>query len=338
MQSTIYNTTETKLLAEILEEEWEEQSEALEEKHFEAAFEAKVAEIDTDATRESATMDNHSFEPLQTLHLQDHISCRGNRNKSNCFSPYVPSNSLRIHGMIDFVQFRPTDVFCDMGCGDGRVCFVVAATQYLQQQQHLQQNQDNESMHSSAESYNKFRAIGIDVSRDCIDMAKQHLRSNRNLSNDVKDFIQFYQADLTIHPNELLNGILLLFDLFSFIFPFSDPTLQLFNSFHIGNLFSLVTSFIQPERSRLKNELLSVTVIYLYTYPTLLIQLIPLLSYLFINGQLRAVVTLTYHIHHLQESTTTNAAQQNWTYELDRISTEHDLCLYTNILMQPTEQ
>ena len=104
--------------------------------------------------------------------------------------------------MIDFVQFQSTDVFCDMGCGDGRVCFVVAAVQYLQ----LQQQHDNESR----ESHFKFRAIGIDVSKDCIDVANQNLSSNRHLSNIAKHCIQFYQMDLTIHPKELFIGMVLL--------------------------------------------------------------------------------------------------------------------------------
>jgi predicted ATPase len=40
----------------------------------------------------------------------------------------------------------------------------------------------------------------------------------------------------------------------------------------------------------------SATVIYLYTYPTLLQNLVPLLRELTKSGQVRAVVTLTYHL------------------------------------------
>jgi SAM-dependent methyltransferase len=204
MQSIHCNTSEAKSFAEILEEEWVVQSEALEEKHFDAAFEAKVAEIDIESPS-SSELDNNSNVPA--LHRQPHLSCQGNASshtKSKCYSPYVPSNALRIQGMIDLIQFRPTDIFCDMGCGDGRVCFVVAAAQYLQQQQ-KQQQCDNGS-NDNCESSNKFCAIGIDISKDCIDVAKQHLASNRHLSDDVKQCIQFYQADLTIHPNDLLRG------------------------------------------------------------------------------------------------------------------------------------
>ena len=81
---------------------------------------------------------------------------------------------------------------------------------------------------------------------------------------------------------------------------------------------------------------MSVTVIYLYTYPTLLVQLIPLLSQLFQIGRLRAVVTLTYHIHQLRQSTSTCSDELEWTYDLERINEEHDLCLYTNVSMLPS--
>lgn len=179
MQST--KLVETKCLAEILEEEWVKQSEELEEKHFDAAFEAKVAEIEIDSrTTNVDNHTNHSVVPLAIHH-----------KKSNCYSPYVPSNALRIQGMIDFIQFNPSDVFCDMGCGDGRVCCCVVAAVREQQLQDT-----------------GFRAIGIDVSNDCIDVAQKHLITNQHLSQEVKNCIQFYQADLTIHPNELLSGML----------------------------------------------------------------------------------------------------------------------------------
>lgn len=41
---------------------------------------------------------------------------------------------------------------------------------------------------------------------------------------------------------------------------------------------------------------MSATIIFLYTYPTLLYQLIPLLIYLMKYGKLRSIITLTYHL------------------------------------------
>ena len=90
------------------------------------------------------------------------------------------------------------------------------------------------------------------------------------------------------------------------------------------------------ETSQLQKDVLSVTVIYLYTYPTLLIQLIPLLSELFKVGRLRAIVTLTYHIHRLQQSTSPNTGDLDFSYDLERVNEEHDLCLYTNISLRST--
>jgi hypothetical protein len=50
------------------------------------------------------------------------------------------------------------------------------------------------------------------------------------------------------------------------------------------------------ESAPLSSDLLSVTVVYLYTFPTLLNRLKSLLSSMFSRGKLRAVVTLTYHL------------------------------------------
>ena len=50
------------------------------------------------------------------------------------------------------------------------------------------------------------------------------------------------------------------------------------------------------DSSPLSKVLRSVTVIYLYTYPTLLMSLIPLLNRLTGLGHVRAIVTLTYHL------------------------------------------
>jgi SAM-dependent methyltransferase len=194
MQST--SIVETKSFAEILEEEWVELSEELEEKHFDAAFEAKVAEIEIDSTTTTTTIDNHSNHSVVQVQIHP--------KKSSCYSPYVPSNALRIQGMIDFIKFHPSDVFCDMGCGDGRVCFVVAAVQHIQQRK----QQQNTGSNDKDVATNLFRAVGIDVSKDCIDMAQKHLITNQHLSQEVKNCIQFHQADLTVNPNELLNGTL----------------------------------------------------------------------------------------------------------------------------------
>jgi hypothetical protein len=74
----------------------------------------------------------------------------------------------------------------------------------------------------------------------------------------------------------------------------------------------------------------------MYTYPTLLIRLVPLLARLFAIGRLRAVVSLTYHLSDDTVSLPTATESNKWTTILDRVDKEHDLCLYTNIFLQPT--
>jgi uncharacterized membrane protein YdfJ with MMPL/SSD domain len=48
--------------------------------------------------------------------------------------------------------------------------------------------------------------------------------------------------------------------------------------------------------SSLVSDVMSATIVFLYTYPTLLTQLIPLLCYLMKYGKVRSLVTLTYHL------------------------------------------
>mmetsp|Transcript_22306 Transcript_22306/g.22620 ORF Transcript_22306/g.22620 Transcript_22306/m.22620 type:complete len:95 (-) Transcript_22306:119-403(-) len=74
--------------------------------------------------------------------------------------------------------------------------------------------------------------------------------------------------------------------------------------------------------SPLAEKLKSVTVIYLYTYPTLLMRLIPLLALLTDDSQgftkCRAIATLTYHIPDDQVLTT-------------KIDQENDIRVYSRV-------
>ena len=193
---SVHPDNRTKSFAEILEEEWNEQSEELEERHFDAAFDAKVAEIDSTTSTTGIIHDHHHHHP--------DVTSPTTIKKSNCYSPYVPSSALRIQAMMEFVQFRPGDIFCDIGCGDGRVC--VAVAHHVVHNHHSDDDDDDDDDDNDRCC---FRAIGIDVSPDCIGMAQEHLIvMNQQLvvSDDVKKCIQFHQADLTIPPDELLSG------------------------------------------------------------------------------------------------------------------------------------
>jgi SAM-dependent methyltransferase len=191
MQQVI--SSKEKSFAEIIEERWADQSEALAEKHLDAAIDAKIAEIDT----------NHDISTFQRRINERAVS------KSNCYSPYVPSNSQRIVAMIKFVVLTPGDVLVDMGCGDGRVCFVASHMMVEQQQQHGS-NSTLTSLQKQA-SLIKFRSIGIDVSSDCIALARQQLMdakdSNQQNDVDIARCIAFHQADLTLDPSDILCGM-----------------------------------------------------------------------------------------------------------------------------------
>lgn len=69
------------------------------------------------------------------------------------------------------------------------------------------------------------------------------------------------------------------------------------------------------DSSPLSKLLRSVTVVFLFTYPTLLQSLVPLLDQLTKDGRVRAVVTLTYHLSD----------------EIERTESEHDFQLYSRI-------
>jgi hypothetical protein len=76
------------------------------------------------------------------------------------------------------------------------------------------------------------------------------------------------------------------------------------------------------DSSPIAKDILSVSVVYLYTYPTLLNKLVPLLACLF-EKRARAVVTLTYH---LPDTVCT----------IGKVDTDHDFRLYTNVEAQNT--
>lgn len=70
--------------------------------------------------------------------------------------------------------------------------------------------------------------------------------------------------------------------------------------------------------SALSDRLKSCTIAFLYTYPTLLTRLIPILSELMKKGKLRAVGTLTYHL-----------PPEN--VELAKKDDEHDIQIYSKV-------
>jgi hypothetical protein len=87
-------------------------------------------------------------------------------------------------------------------------------------------------------------------------------------------------------------------------------------------MISHARSFLlrMTDSSPISKDLLSVSVVYLYTYPTLLNKLVPLLACLF-EKRVRAVVTLAYHI---SDSLCT----------VGKLDTDHDFRLYSSVESQ----
>jgi hypothetical protein len=75
----------------------------------------------------------------------------------------------------------------------------------------------------------------------------------------------------------------------------------------------------RSESSPLSSALHSATVVFLYTYPTLLVKLVPLLDRLTDGShKVRAVVTLTYHLPEGEA-------------KIEKENTKYDLRMYTRI-------
>lgn len=107
---------------------------------------------------------------------EDSLTSTRNPNAiENCLSPYVPSKAEHIAAFASFAELTANDVLLDIGCGDGRVCI--------------------------ASSSSTCRSIGVDVSPPCIAMAKQ-VAGEEGLASRCA----FYQADMTIDPDDLLDG------------------------------------------------------------------------------------------------------------------------------------
>jgi SAM-dependent methyltransferase len=185
-----------KSFAEVLEEKFAEESEKLANVHLEAAINEQLYDI----SFEDDETDNHDNpEVSKCFPLEQEPSTS---KTPNIYSPYVPTCAELINALIDFVQLSDDDVFLDLGCGDGRVC--LAAFERMLQ-----------SALTSSHEQPKYRAIGIDVSSDCIAMAQQiYATTQRSFvvedgSMGPSNSIAFYQADLTVDTSELLSGTLL---------------------------------------------------------------------------------------------------------------------------------
>jgi hypothetical protein len=109
----------------------------------------------------------------------------------------------------------------------------------------------------------------------------------------LQELCHFFQVDVTIDPNILLNGkhpngCRLEYIYMKFLTNVSMPP-------HACGL-----DYVAEETCTIATRLENVSVVFLYTYPTLLAQVIPLLKRLCSLESLRAIVTLRYHIPNVE--------------------------------------
>ena len=152
--------------------------------------------------------------------------------------------------------------------------------------------------------------MGIDVSPLCITMAKD-VAKEEGLQESL---YSFFEADATVDPDTLLSGRLNRMTQclrYAIFFIFLTPVHCILCS----------CFYIYTESSPFLRIIKDVTVIYLYTYPTLLMQLIPLLEHLTASPEyaVRAIATLTYHLPEDQ-------------VDLVCTSEDHDIRMYSHVM------
>ena len=88
-------------------------------------------------------------------------------------------------------------------------------------------------------------------------------------------------------------------------------------------MFKFKSHFYHAENPSLHEELKSVTIIFLYIYPTLLSKLIPFLARMTnsITSKTKLIATVTYHI---KENDVTKATLE-WKDDM------HDICFYSKV-------
>ena len=143
--------------------------------------------------------------------------------------------------------------------------------------------------------------MGFDVSPPCILLARQ-IANEEGLERMQ---CSFCEVDATMDPERLLEGKSV--TRMRKTPPARDRT-------HSQTLQQPPDTDGTPLAGSLK----STTVIFLYTYPTLLVKLIPLLACLTEFHNVRAVVTSTYHLPEDQ-------------VETEQINSEHDFRLYSKV-------
>ena len=156
--------------------------------------------------------------------------------KRRTFSPFLPTTSVDLVTIFEALDIGPRCVMVDLGCGDGRPLIAAALLRGC-------------------------HGVGVDISQECIDLARA-IRIEERLN---KDMVTFFRLDLLDDQNKALD---------------------------------LLVAAVEAQANEIDA---GVVIIFLYVYPTLLARLVELVRRLASacqgeGGQrMVQVVTLTYH-------------------------------------------
>ena len=279
---------------EHLEQRLAERSNELEEIHLEAAIDAELTTVaaptptnDNDDKKQNVQASSNQNSNATTNHEPIFADYSNPHSVAHCLSPYVPSSADRVAAFLQFSGLYASppssttenragvEVLLDLGCGDGRVC--IAATKLT-----------------------GCCSIGVDVSPPCIEMA-QIIAQQELESSEQHDQCRFYACDATLDPDQLLlHGQ-------STCTSQQDTNNSSNSSSTAENNHDNNNNNNNQTAAALSRDLSAATIVYLFTYPTLLRQLVPLLQRLMRDHAVKRIVTQTYHLepseaHRIQTS------------------------------------
>ena len=157
------------------------------------------------------------------------------------------------------------------------------------------------------------RAYGLDVSPPCIDMANQLVQEE-----GLQEKVRFFQVDATMDTVELWKQGMSALSCCCCCFACNAKSCTHKHTNALKTRVSIVGAPLFFSDPSLSQALSTATVVFLYTYPTLLYKLIPLLDRLTNDFCVRSVITLTYHL----PAENGNVVEHNQ---------KHDYCVYRSI-------
>lgn len=179
-------------------------------------------------------------EALEDSHLDSCIDEAAIQVQRHTLSPFLPTAAEDLASIFNILRLGPRHIMVDLGCGDGRP--LIAAALLC-----------------------KCRGVGVDISQQCIALAKS-IVSQEGVSDRMVDFFRW---DLLSDQEAVLN-----------------------------RLVEAVEAKAQEAAIECKDGVEAV-VVFLYVYPTLLARMVDLLDRLvraWRDFRRVEVVTLTYHL------------------------------------------